>query len=158
MRTITTYRESGRLFILRDMAIYHHLSKLRPIIIICNWKPLLLSVALWQACLGLAALITVVFGSDVDQSVLVPSALAGPAMAPTVRLAVRRLKRRWGFAIGLLPIIVGFVSCSYLYPKTVDAAAGWLALSLWLAAPNAAGGAILDIISAPRDQRSTAVA
>jgi hypothetical protein len=115
------------------------------------WKPLLLSIALWQACLALAALITVIIGSEVDESVLVPCAIVGLAVATTVTLTVRQLKKGWaaltGFAIGLLPTVAG-LTYGYFSPKTVDAAAGWLALSLWLAVPSAVGGALSGFISA----------
>ena len=125
------------------------------------WKPLLLGIVVWQACLALAVMISVIVGSEVDESVLVPCALAGLAVAPTVTLVVRRSKKVWaammGFAIGVLPTIVGIVYGSYFSPKTLDAAAGWLALSLWLAAPSAAGGALSGIISARRDHRRTEV-
>ena len=122
----------------------------------------MLSVVVWQACLALAALITVIIGSEIDESVLIPCALAGLAVVSMVMLTARRLKKGWaammGLAIGLLPTVSGIVYGSYFSPKGIDAAAGWLALSLWLAAPSAAGGALSGFIAARSGQPPTQVA
>ena len=115
------------------------------------WKRLLLGVAVWQACLVAAAVVTVLMGSEVDASVLIPCALVGVTVAAVVTLSVRRLTRTAaaisGFAIGLLPSIMGTIYGWFFLPKTVDATAGWLALSLWLAGPSALGGALCGVFT-----------
>jgi hypothetical protein len=119
-------------------------------------KRLFLGFAVWQACLVAAAAVTVLMGSEVDASVLVPGALAGVAVAAVVTLSVRRLTRTAaaisGFAIGLLPSIVGTIYGWFFLPKTVDATAGWLGLSLWLAAPSALGGALCGVCTSHNQQ------
>jgi hypothetical protein len=66
-----------------------------------------------------------------------------------VVLFVSQVCRRWdrpraslvGFGIGFIPSLVGLL-IGFLSPKTVDASAGWMALSLWLVFPNGISGAI----------------
>jgi hypothetical protein len=119
-------------------------------------KRLFLGLAVWQACLVAAAAVTLLMGSEVDASVLVPCALAGVAVAAVVTLSVQRLTRTAaaisGFAIGLLPSIAGTIYGWFFQPKTIDATAGWLALSFWLAAPSALGGALCGVFSSQNPQ------
>jgi hypothetical protein len=121
-------------------------------------KRLLVGLAAWQACLVAAAAVTVLMGSGVDASVLVPTALAGVVVAAVVTLSVRRLTRITatisGFAIGLLPSIAGIIYGWFFLPKTIDASEGWFALSLWLAAPSALGGALCGVFCSHNQQRA----
>lgn len=122
-------------------------------------KRFFLSLVAWQLCLAAAVLVTVISGSEIDNSVVVPCVVAGFVVAPAVTLAVRRAKRGHaamvGFGIGLLPSLAGIAYGWYFAPKGVDATAGWLALALWLALPSAAGGALSGFMSAYRHRNPT---
>ena len=117
-------------------------------------KRVLLSLVTWQLSLTAAVLVSVIFGSDVDRSVLVPCVAAGFVVAPAVTLFVRRIKRGHaalvGFGVGLLPTIAGITYGLCFAHQSVDIATGWLALSLWLAIPSAAGGALSGFFSSPQ--------
>lgn len=122
------------------------------------WRTFFLGLAAWQACLGAAAGVTVVLGSEVDASVLVPCALAGVVVTAATAVTVRRLTRSVasivGFLVGLAPSTAGIVWGWFLAEKGIDSTVGWLALSLWLSVPSAVGGALCGFISS-RAQQTT---
>ncbi|MFI5114695.1 MAG: hypothetical protein ACHP7J_06075 [Terriglobales bacterium] len=103
-----------------------------------------------------AAGITVVLGSEAYASVLVPCALAGVVVSAATAVTVRRLTKNVasmvGFLIGLAPSTAGIVWGCFFAEKRVDAAVGWLALSLWLSVPSSVGGALCGFVSSQAQQ------
>lgn len=84
--------------------------------------------------------------SPVDRVVLIASLASGVPVAVVVSLMCGRWKRIRaaiaGFAIGLIPCAAGVSWGLIFIPRTVDASAGLVALSLWVSVPNVIGGAV----------------
>ena len=99
----------------------------------------------WLVCLLAWSGFSAWLGDGIDSSVLVPAVFTGLlVMAVISQVSRTQNKLRaslTGLGIGLIPTLVGLV-IGLISPKTVDAAAGWIALSLWLVVPNGVGGAI----------------
>ena len=111
-----------------------------------NLRNFVFATLVWEACLACWSAITLLLGTELDASVLVPSVITGLMVSAAVSLFCPRCNKVraiiLGLLIGVVPCALGLLKGFMSAKGYIDAPVMWVGFGLWLLVPSCAGGAL----------------